>query len=110
MIRIDCACLAVQPMDMRAGTDTALGGVVQVFVAAHPHHAYLFASRRAKRLSCSCMTALAGQRAAAVLSLIQSAKIDGHDPYACMKDIFTRLPTQKNRQSEKLLPHRWWPV
>lgn len=50
MIRIDCAWLAVQPLDMRAGTDTALGRVVEVFGAAHPHHAYLFANRRANRM------------------------------------------------------------
>ena len=50
MIRIDCAWLAVQPLDMRAGTDTALGRVVQVFGAAHPHHAYLFANRRTNRM------------------------------------------------------------
>ena len=51
----------------------------------------------------------AGQRAAAVMSLIQSAKINGHDPYAYMKDILTRLPTQKNGQIDELLPHRWTP-
>uniref|UniRef100_UPI0013D4BE66 IS66 family transposase n=1 Tax=Acinetobacter baumannii TaxID=470 RepID=UPI0013D4BE66 len=28
----------------------------------------------------------AGQRAAAVMSLIQSAKLNGHDPYAYLKD------------------------
>jgi transposase len=50
MIRIDCAWLAVQPLDMRAGTDTALGRVVHVFGAAHPHHAYLFANSRANRM------------------------------------------------------------
>ena len=50
VIRIDCAWLSVQPLDMRAGTDTALGRVVQVFGAAHPHHAYLFANRRANRV------------------------------------------------------------
>ncbi|CAM3934867.1 IS66 family insertion sequence element accessory protein TnpB [Bordetella muralis] len=37
-------------MDMRAGTETALARVVKVFGAAHPHHAYLFANRRANRL------------------------------------------------------------
>lgn len=50
MIRIDAAWLAVEPLDMRAGTDTALGRVVKVFGAAHPHHAYLFANRRANRI------------------------------------------------------------
>lgn len=52
----------------------------------------------------------AGQRAAAVMSLIQSAKLNGHDPYVYMKDILTRLPTQRNSQIEELLPHRWRPV
>ena len=53
---------------------------------------------------------LAGQRAAAVMSLIQSAKLNGHDPYAYIKDVLTRLPTQKNSQIEELLPHRWQPT
>lgn len=50
MIRIDQIWLAVEPMDMRAGTDTALARVVKVFGAAQPHHAYVFANRRANRL------------------------------------------------------------
>jgi transposase len=49
----------------------------------------------------------AGQRAAAVMSLIQSAKLNGHDPYAYLKDVLARLPTQKNSQIDELLPHRW---
>ncbi|MFW0753956.1 IS66 family insertion sequence element accessory protein TnpB [Pseudomonas sp. H11T01] len=47
MIRIDSIWLATEPMDMRAGTDTALARVVAVFCAAQPHCAYLFANRRA---------------------------------------------------------------
>lgn len=50
MIRIDAAWLAATPLDMRAGTDTALARVVAVFGAAQPHHAYLFANRRANRI------------------------------------------------------------
>lgn len=50
MIRIDAVWMAVEPMDMRAGMDTALARVVKVFGAARPHHAYLFANRRANRL------------------------------------------------------------
>ncbi len=46
MIRVDEIWLAVDPLDMRAGFDTALARVVKVFGAAHPHHAYLFASLR----------------------------------------------------------------
>ncbi len=49
----------------------------------------------------------AGKRAAAVMSLIQSAKLNGHDPYAYMRDVLTRLPTQKASQIDDLLPHRW---
>ncbi len=50
MIRIDAIWLASEPLDMRAGTDTALARVVQVFGAARPHHAYLFANKRATRM------------------------------------------------------------
>ena len=50
MIRIDAIWLATTPMDMRAGTDTALTRVVAVFGAAHPHTAYLFTNRRANRM------------------------------------------------------------
>ena len=42
--------MAVQPLDMRLGTEAALARVVTVFGAAHPHHAYLFANRRANRM------------------------------------------------------------
>jgi transposase len=37
-------------MDRRAGTDTTLARVVQVFGAARPHHAYVFANKRSTRL------------------------------------------------------------
>lgn len=50
MIRIDAVWLAVEPMDMRAGTETALARVVRVFGEARAHHAYLFANRRATRI------------------------------------------------------------
>ncbi|HEK0909983.1 TPA: IS66 family insertion sequence element accessory protein TnpB [Pseudomonas putida] len=50
MIRIDAIWLAIEPMDMRAGTDTALARVVAVFGAAKPLCAYLFANRRANRM------------------------------------------------------------
>ncbi|MBG13808.1 MAG: IS66 family transposase [Alcanivorax sp.] len=51
-----------------------------------------------------------GQRAAAVMSLIQSAKLNGHDPYAYLKDVLARLPTQKNSAIGELLPHNWEPT
>ena len=52
----------------------------------------------------------AGQRAAAIMSLIQSAKLNGHDPYAYLKDVLTRLPTHKASDIGALLPHRWQPA
>jgi transposase len=50
VIRLDAVWLAVEPLDMRAGTETALSRVVNVFGAARPHHAYLFANRRGNRM------------------------------------------------------------
>ena len=52
----------------------------------------------------------AGQRAAAVMSLIQSARMNGQDPHAYLKDVLTRLPTHKASRIEELLPHRWQPA
>ncbi|WP_122302213.1 IS66 family transposase, partial [Pseudomonas savastanoi] len=51
-----------------------------------------------------------GKRAAAIMSLIQSARLNGHDPYAYLKDVLTRLPTQRASEISELLPHRWAPV
>lgn len=160
MIRIDTVWLAVAPLDMRAGTESALARLVNVFGAARPHHAYLFANRRANRIkvlvhdgtakaidySLKRWKALtrfiddgelpadnnwvanqirpiaigrnnwlfagslrAGKRAAAVMSLVHSARLNGHDPYAYLKDVLTRLPTQPASWIEDLLPHRWQP-
>ena len=49
----------------------------------------------------------AGQRAAAVMSLIHSARMNGHDPYAYLRDVLERLPTHRASRVEELLPHRW---
>jgi len=50
VIRVDALWLAVEPLDMRAGSEVALARVVEVFGAARPHHAYVFANRRANRM------------------------------------------------------------
>lgn len=50
MIRIDAVWLAVEPLDLRIGLDSALARVVSVFGAARPHHAYLFTNRRGNRI------------------------------------------------------------
>lgn len=49
----------------------------------------------------------AGKRAAAIMSLVQSAKLNGHEPLAYLKDVLTRLPTQPASRVGELLPHRW---
>ena len=54
-----------------------------------------------------CGSELAGQRAAIVMSLVQSAKLNGHDPWAYLRDVLERLPSHPNSRIEELLPHRW---
>ena len=53
---------------------------------------------------------LAGERAAVVMSLLQSAKLNGHEPWAYLKDVLTRWPTQLNSRIDELLPHKWQPA
>ena len=55
---------------------------------------------------------LAGERAAVVMGLLQSAKLNGHGPWAYLKDVLTmltRLPMQLYSRIEELLPHKWQP-
>ena len=52
----------------------------------------------------------AGRRAAAIMSLVHSARINGHEPYAYLKDVLQRLPTHPASRVEELLPHRWTPA
>jgi transposase len=41
---------------------------------------------------------------------IESAKLNGQDPWAYLKDVFERLPTLKQRDLAQLLPHNWRPA
>ena len=66
--------------------------------APHKRKAWLFAGSE-----------LAGQRAAVVMTLVQSAKMNGHDPWLYLRDVLARLPTHLNSRIEELLPHRWQP-
>ena len=52
----------------------------------------------------------AGQRAAAIMSLIQSAKLNGHDPFAYMKEVLERLPSWPHSCIDELLPQRGRPT
>ena len=48
-----------------------------------------------------------GQRAAVIMSLIQSARLNGLDVYAYLSDVLKRLPTHKDKDIDELLPHVW---
>jgi transposase len=52
----------------------------------------------------------AGRRAAVIMRLIQSAKLNGHDPYRYLKDALERLPTHPASRIDELLPLRWQPT
>lgn len=52
----------------------------------------------------------AGKRAAAMMSLIHSDRLNGHDPYAYMRDVLERLPLHPSSRIGELLPHRWEPA
>jgi transposase len=57
-----------------------------------------------------CGSELAGQRAAIVMSLVQSAKLNGHDPWAYLRDVLERLPRHPNSRIDELLPYQWRPA
>ena len=57
-----------------------------------------------------CGSELGGQRAAMVMSLVQSAKLNGHDPLAYLRDVLERLLAHPNNRIDELLPHRWQPA
>ena len=48
-----------------------------------------------------------GERAANVMTLIQSAKINGLDPQAYLRDVLERMPTARQSDLHDLLPHNW---
>ena len=48
----------------------------------------------------------AGRRAAAIQSLLATAKLNGLEPYAWLKDTLEKLPTWPYRQIDELLPLR----
>ena len=50
-----------------------------------------------------------GQRAAVIMSLIQSARLNGLDAFAYLSDVLKRLPTHKDKDIDELLPHVWKP-
>jgi len=84
MIRIDAIWLATEPMDMRAGTETALARVITVFGAAKPHCAYLLAAYRCVWLEAYPASAASGRR----LSLLEYS---GHFLGIVVQHMFTSM-------------------
>jgi hypothetical protein len=51
---------------------------------------------------------IAGQRAAILMSLLASCKQNGVEPWAYLREVFTRLPTwPANQPLDELLPDAW---
>jgi len=50
-----------------------------------------------------------GQTAATLMSLIESCKRLGKNPFEYMKDVLTRFPSAKTSQIDDFLPDRWLP-
>jgi hypothetical protein len=53
-------------------------------------------------------SARAGERAAALQSLIGTARLNGIDPHAWLRDTLEKLPSWPNRRIDELLPLRGW--
>mgnify|MGYP006194197941 CR=1 FL=1 len=47
-----------------------------------------------------------GQRAAAIYSLVETAKLNGLDPHAWLRDTLEKLPVWPNSRIDELLPLR----
>lgn len=48
-----------------------------------------------------------GERAAAIYSLVKTAKLNGLDPEAYLRDILTRIADHKINRVAELLPWNW---
>jgi transposase len=51
--------------------------------------------------------AAAGERSAILYTIIESCRRRGIDPFAYLRDVFTRLPTATNREIKDLVPEAW---
>jgi len=51
-----------------------------------------------------------GEAAAVILSLVESAKLQGKNPFAYLKAVLERLPSAKAQDLDSLLPHLWQPA
>jgi hypothetical protein len=54
-----------------------------------------------------CLSNNAAERAAAIYTLIETAKVNGVDPQARLADVPARLPDRPARRIDQLLPRHW---
>jgi hypothetical protein len=91
--KADCATRRHVPCRLRIKAEFALFALC---VAAHNAKNWLFVGSE-----------LAGQRAAVVMSLVQSAKLNGLEPWAYLRDVLARIHSHPSHRLDELLPHRW---
>ena len=51
--------------------------------------------------------AQAGERSAIIYTIIEACRRRGLDPFAYLRDVFTRLPTMTNWQVKDITPEAW---
>ena len=91
--------VAARPPYTNAGLRiNALFALLRLCAAAHNRKNWLFAG-----------SLRAGQRAASIMSLLHTARLNGHEPYRYLKDVLERLPTQPASALADLLPAHWAP-
>ena len=49
----------------------------------------------------------AGQRSAIIYTLVENCRRRGHDPFAYLRDVLSRLPNMTNRQIPEATPNAW---
>ena len=64
----------------------------------------------AVRITCLPGSDAGGRRAAAIYSLIESAKLNGLNPQADLADVLARIADHAARRIAELLPWNWQPV
>lgn len=51
-----------------------------------------------------------GKTMAVLFTLVSSCQRHGHDPFAYLRNVLTRLPNHPKERLEELLPDRWSPA